>query len=184
VPQAPPSPLWAGNGGGGRCCPQLKQGFETHLAETKEQVKRLDRVFQLHGEEPSGVDCPAIDGIIEEAEDVASEAADKSVPDAALIAAAQAVEHYEIARYGTLIAWANQLGHADRASLLQQNLQEEKGDRQEIDGACRIQGQSTGSLTEAASPPGSRATSHAVPGTPEEPVRYFVGTPSGAAVVR
>ena len=106
--------------------PQLKQGFETHLAETKEQVKRLDRVFQLHGKEPSGVDCPAIDGIIEEAEDVAGEAADKSVLDAALIAAAQAVEHYEITRYGTLIALARQLGKMQCVGPLEQNLEEEK----------------------------------------------------------
>jgi ferritin-like metal-binding protein YciE len=106
--------------------PQLKQGFQTHLAETENQVNRLDRVFQLHGKEPSGVDCPAIDGIIEEADDVAGEVEDKSVLDGALIAAAQAVEHYEIARYGTLVAWANQLGRSDCATLLQQNLDEEK----------------------------------------------------------
>ena len=78
------------------------------------------------GKEPSGVDCPAIDGIIEEADDVAGEADDKAVLDAALIAAAQAVEHYEISRYGTLIAWAKQLGRNDCADLLAQNLEEEK----------------------------------------------------------
>jgi ferritin-like metal-binding protein YciE len=72
------------------------------------------------------VDCPAIDGIIEEAEDVAGDVEDKMVLDAALIAAAQAVEHYEISRYGTLVAWANQLGRSDCANLLQQNLEEEK----------------------------------------------------------
>lgn len=106
--------------------PQLKQGFETHLAETRNHVSRLNRVFQLQGKEPGGVDCPAIDGILEEAEDVAGEVEDKSVLDAALIAAAQAVEHYEIGRYGALIAWANQLGRSDCASLLQQTLDEEK----------------------------------------------------------
>jgi ferritin-like metal-binding protein YciE len=106
--------------------PQLKQGFETHLAETRNQVNRLERVFEMHGKEASGVDCPAIDGIIEEADDVAGEVENKSVLDAALIAAAQAVEHYEIARYGALVAWANQLGRSDCASLLQQNLEEEK----------------------------------------------------------
>jgi ferritin-like metal-binding protein YciE len=106
--------------------PQLKQGFQTHLQETQTQVKRLERVFQLHGKEPKGVDCPAIDGILEEAEDVAGEVADKSVLDAALIAAAQAVEHYEISRYGSLVAWAKQLGRNDCAALLQQNLDEEK----------------------------------------------------------
>ena len=106
--------------------PQLKQGFQGHLAETKHQVKRLEEVFKMHGVAVSGVDCPAIDGIIEEADDVAGEVEDKQVLDAALIGAAQAVEHYEIARYGTLIAWAKQLGRSDCASLLQKNLDEEK----------------------------------------------------------
>ena len=75
---------------------------------------------------PKGVDCPAIDGIIDEAKEVAGEVEDKNVLDAALIAAAQAVEHYEITRYGSLIAWAKQLGRQDCAALLQQNLDEEK----------------------------------------------------------
>ncbi len=106
--------------------PTLKQGFETHLGETKNHVKRLEEVFRLHGKEAKGVDCPAIDGIIEEAEDVAGEVEDKQVLDAALIAAAQDVEHYEITRYGSLVAWAKQLGRGDCANLLQQNLEEEK----------------------------------------------------------
>jgi ferritin-like metal-binding protein YciE len=83
-------------------------------------------VFQMHGVEAKGIDCPAIDGIIEEADDVAGEIADKEVLNAALASAAQAVEHYEIARYGTLIAWAKQLGRNDCASVLQRNLDEEK----------------------------------------------------------
>ena len=106
--------------------PMLKQGFETHLKETKEQIRRLEQVFQLLGVEIEGVDCPAIDGILEEASDVAGEVADKQVLDAALIAAAQAVEHYEITRYGTLVAWAKQLGLHDCAALLEANLKEEK----------------------------------------------------------
>jgi len=106
--------------------PELKQGFRTHLGETKEHVKRLERVFQLHGKEAAGVNCPAIDGIIEETQDVAGDVEDKAVLDAALVAAAQAVEHYEITRYGSLIAWAKQLGRNDCAALLQQNLDEEK----------------------------------------------------------
>src|SRR5882672_5741852 len=106
--------------------PQLKQGLRAHLGETKTHVSRLQQVFRLHGQEAKGVDCPAIDGIIEEANDVAGEVEDKAVLDAALIAAAQAVEHYEIARYGTLIAWAKQLGRGDCASVLQKNLDEEK----------------------------------------------------------
>jgi ferritin-like metal-binding protein YciE len=105
---------------------QLRHGFQTHLGETQNHVKRLEQVFRLHGTEPSGIDCPAIDGILEEADDVAGDIEDKSVLDAALIAAAQAVEHYEIARYGSLIAWATQLGHNECVALLQQNLDEEK----------------------------------------------------------
>jgi ferritin-like metal-binding protein YciE len=106
--------------------PQLKQGFQSHLRETENHVKRLEQVFQLLGEKAQGVDCPAIDGIIEEANDVAGEVERKAVLDAALIAAAQAVEHYEMTRYGTLIAWAKQLGRNDCTALLQQTLDEEK----------------------------------------------------------
>lgn len=106
--------------------PQLKQGLQTHLRETENHVKRLEQVFQIIGQKAQGVDCPAIDGIIEEANDVAGEVADEAVLDAALIAAGQAVEHYEMTRYGTLIAWASQLGHRDCVALLQQTLDEEK----------------------------------------------------------
>jgi len=112
--------------------PQLKQGFQSHLAETKNHVKRVEEVFRMHGVEAGGVDCPAIDGIIEEADDVAGEVDDKQVLDAALIAAAQAVEHYEMTRYGTLIAWAKQLGRSDCASMLQKNLDEEKAVDQKL----------------------------------------------------
>ena len=80
----------------------------------------------MHGAEPKQVDCPAIDGIIEEADEVGGEIEDKNVLDAALIASAQAVEHYEMTRYGTLIAWAKTLGRADCAQVLQQNLAEER----------------------------------------------------------
>jgi ferritin-like metal-binding protein YciE len=105
---------------------QLKQGFLTHLDETKTHVKRLEEVFRMHGAEMKVVDCPAIDGIIEEADDVVGEVADDTVLDAALINAAQAAEHYEIARYGSLIAWAKQLGRNDCAGVLQKTLDEEK----------------------------------------------------------
>jgi ferritin-like metal-binding protein YciE len=105
---------------------RLKQGFQAHLGETKNHVKRLEQVFKMHGVDAKGVDCPAIDGILDEANDVAGEVDDKQVLDAALIAAAQAVEHYEMTRYGTLIAWAKQLGRADCAAVLQQTLDEEK----------------------------------------------------------
>ena len=104
----------------------LKRGFEAHLGETKNHVKRLEQVFKMHGVEAKGIDCPAIDGIIEEADDIIADIEDKKVLDAALIAAAQAVEHYEITRYGTWIAWAKHLGRPDCASVLQQNPEEEK----------------------------------------------------------
>jgi ferritin-like metal-binding protein YciE len=106
--------------------PKLKHGLETHLAETREQVQRLEQVFRMHGREPRATTCPAIDGIIEEAKRVSGDAAAKSVLDAAIIASARAVEHYEITRYGSLIAWARQLGRDDCAALLEQTLQEEK----------------------------------------------------------
>jgi ferritin-like metal-binding protein YciE len=113
---------------------RLKETFRSHLEETKRQVERLKQVFRMHGAEVKGVDCPAIDGIIEEADDVAGEVADKAVLDAALIAAAQAVEHYEITRYGTLIAWAKQLGRNDCASVLQQTIDEEKAADKKLTG--------------------------------------------------
>ncbi|KAK0341049.1 hypothetical protein COA17_15535 [Sphingomonas ginsenosidimutans] len=106
--------------------PELKQGFETHLRETDGQIARLEQAFEALGEKAKAVTCPAIDGIIKEANEVAGEIADKAVLDAALIAAAQAVEHYEITRYGTLIAWARQLGHTQVAGLLEETLAEEK----------------------------------------------------------
>lgn len=106
--------------------PKLRQGFETHLRETEGHVKRLEQVFEMHGVKAKAVDCPAIDGILEEADEVAGEVEDKEVLDAALVAAAQAVEHYEITRYGTLVAWAKQLGRDDCASVLMQTLEEEK----------------------------------------------------------
>ncbi|GAC1333421.1 MAG: ferritin-like domain-containing protein [Beijerinckiaceae bacterium] len=105
---------------------ELKNGFKKHLEETETHVTRLEQVFKLHGLEPKAVTCPAIDGIIKEADEVAGEIADKQVLDAALIAAAQAVGHYEITRYDTLVAWANQLGRKDAATLLQQTLKEEE----------------------------------------------------------
>jgi ferritin-like metal-binding protein YciE len=105
---------------------ELTKGLQDHLEETKNQIGRLDQVFKKLGQEPQGVECPAIDGLISEADEVASEVADKEVLDAAIVGSAQAVEHYEIARYGTLIAWAESLGHDDIIRLLNTNLNEEK----------------------------------------------------------
>ena len=106
--------------------PGLKAGFQTHLRETEGQIQRLEQVFKMHGQSPKAVDCPAIDGIIKEPNETAGDISDKEVLDAALIASAQAVEHYEITKYGTLVAWAKQLGRQDCASVLQQNLDEER----------------------------------------------------------
>jgi ferritin-like metal-binding protein YciE len=105
---------------------ELSKGLKDHLAETENQIARLDQVFQKLGEKPQGVKCPAIDGLISEADEVAGEVADKEVLDAAIVGAAQSVEHYEIARYGTLIAWAESLGRDDVIRLLTTNLNEEK----------------------------------------------------------
>jgi ferritin-like metal-binding protein YciE len=112
--------------------PQLKQGFLAHLDETRTHVQRLEEVFRMHGAEVKAVDCPAIDGIIEEADEVTGEVDDKAVLDAALINAAQAVEHYEITRYGSLIAWAKQLGRNDCAGVLQKTLDEERATDQKL----------------------------------------------------
>ncbi len=106
--------------------PALKQSFEKHLRETEGQIKRVEEVFDLHGVKAKAVNCPAIDGILEEADEITGDIDDKQVMDAALIAAAQAVEHYEITRYGTLIAWAKELGRSDCAAVLKKNLDEEK----------------------------------------------------------
>src|SRR4029434_7246598 len=97
---------------------ELKKGFQTHLKQTRGQIKRLNQAFKKLKVKPQGTKCPAIDGIIDEANEIASEVDDKMVLNAALIARAQAVEHYEITRYGTLVTWAKHLGHNDVASGL------------------------------------------------------------------
>ena len=106
--------------------PQLKQSFEKHLRETEGQIKRLDQAFEQLGKPAKGVECAAINGIIAETKEIMSDVGDQKVLDAALIAGAQAVEHYEITRYGTIIAYAKQLGHDNVASLLGQTLEEER----------------------------------------------------------
>jgi ferritin-like metal-binding protein YciE len=104
----------------------LSAAFKAHLTETEKQIQRLEQAFELIGEKPKGAHCPAIDGIIKEANEIVGEIADKKVLDAALVAAAQAVEHYEITRYGTLIAWSEELGRDAVAKLLTTTLNEEK----------------------------------------------------------
>ncbi len=106
---------------------KLRAAFEMHLQETQSQIERLERVFEVIGEKASGEKCKAMEGIIKEAEDMLSEDADPAVMDAALIASAQRVEHYEIAGYGTLCTFAKQLGlDGEAISLLESILSEEK----------------------------------------------------------
>lgn len=106
--------------------PGLTSGLKNHLEETGKQIERLDKAFEKLGNQPSGTQCPAIDGFISEADEIAGEVEDKAVLDAAIVASAHAVEHYEICRYGTLIAWAEELGHDDIVRFLTTNLNEEK----------------------------------------------------------
>jgi ferritin-like metal-binding protein YciE len=116
---------------------ELKKGFRMHLKQTKGQIKRLDRVFKMIKSVPQGTRCPAIDGILEEASDIAGEIEDKVVLNAALIAAAQAVEHYEITRYGTLVAWAKVIKRNDVAKILNMNLNEEKATDKKLGGIAK-----------------------------------------------
>jgi ferritin-like metal-binding protein YciE len=115
----------------------LKMGLRNHLDETRNHVARVEKVFAMHGVEPDTVDCPAIDGILKEANDLAGDVEDKDVLDAAIIAAAQAVEHYEITRYGTLATFAKQLGREDCASVLVENLEEEKAADETLTGVAK-----------------------------------------------
>ncbi|HBM57817.1 MAG TPA: hypothetical protein DD444_01315 [Citreicella sp.] len=105
--------------------PDLKSAFETHEQETQDQYERLQDVFELIGKRAQGKTCDAIEGIIAEGQEIMEEFKDSPALDAGLLAAAQAVEHYEISRYGTLKSWALQLGMKDAAKLLDQTLQEE-----------------------------------------------------------
>lgn len=104
---------------------ELKASFETHREETEVQIQRLEQVFELLGKRARGKTCPAIDGIIEEGQEIMEEYKGSPALDAGLVAAAQAVEHYEITRYGTLRRWAQQMGMQDAAQLLTQTLEEE-----------------------------------------------------------
>ncbi|MBX3572379.1 MAG: ferritin-like domain-containing protein [Mesorhizobium sp.] len=113
---------------------ELKKGFEMHLEETRGHIVRVEQVFEMHGVKAKAVNCPAIDGILEEAEEIAGDIADDQVLDAALIAAAQAVEHYEITRYGTLVEWAKKLGRSDCAAVLEKNLKEEMATDKKLTG--------------------------------------------------
>ena len=105
--------------------PQLKKAFETHLRETEGHVDRLKKIFDKLGKKPTGKKCAAMEGLIEEGKDMMGEDMEDDVMDAALISAAQKIEHYEIASYGTVRTWAQQMGDSETARLLQQTLDEE-----------------------------------------------------------
>jgi ferritin-like metal-binding protein YciE len=105
----------------------LAKAFDGHLEETKEHVTRLESVFKMMGRQPKATECPAIKGILEEGEELMRDIKDADTRDAAMIAAAQAVEHYEITRYGTLVSWAKLLGLKDVVPILEKTLKEEHG---------------------------------------------------------
>ena len=105
---------------------ELRQGFEEHLKQTKEHVERLEKIFEMLDESPKGKKCAGMEGLVEEGSEVLKEDLEGAVLDAALIGAAQRVEHYEIAAYGTVIAFAETLGEDEHVSLLEATLSEEK----------------------------------------------------------
>ncbi|NNL73860.1 MAG: ferritin-like domain-containing protein [Silicimonas sp.] len=111
----------------------LRDAFEHHKSETEDQIENLKKVFDTCGIKVEGKKCEAIEGILKEGEDIMSEADEGDTRDAGMIAAAQAVEHYEITRYGTLVSWARQLGKDDCADLLQENLDQEYSADEKLD---------------------------------------------------
>ena len=110
----------------------LTAAFEKHKAETEGQISRLEQVFELIDQKPQGKKCAAIEGILEEGQEIIKEYKSSPALDAGLVSAAQAVEHYEIARYGTLRTWAEELGLEDAAKLLQETLDEEEATDQAL----------------------------------------------------
>ena len=113
---------------------KLRTAFETHLQETQGQIDRLERIFQSLDEKVRGKHCDGIAGIIEEGKSIMEEELDETTMDACLIAAGQRAEHYEMAAYGTLVAWAQAMGHTEAAKLLQQTLEEEKAADKKLSG--------------------------------------------------
>jgi len=113
---------------------ELSEAFTAHAGETQGQVDRIEQVFKMIDKTPRAKKCEALEGLSKEGDHVMQEAEEDGVLDVGLIASAQAVEHYEIARYGTLIAWANQLDMADAASLLEESLAEEKAADEKLSG--------------------------------------------------
>jgi len=132
--------------------PDLRSAFETHLDETREQIARLEQVFAGLGEKVRGKHCDGVAGIIEEGKGVMEEEFDDATLDACLIASAQRVEHYEMAAYGTLVAWAEAMGHTEAAGLLKETLEEEKATDEKLTELA--EGGINGAAAEAAHPKG------------------------------
>ena len=135
---------------------ELSQAFETHSEETQGQVERLEKIFEILGKPARGKTCPAIDGIVEEGEEIMKEAEDDTVRDAGMLAAAQAVEHYEISRYGTLKAWAEKLGMDDVAQLLGETLEEEKATDEKLTELAHSEINVEAANNEEAAPPAKK----------------------------
>jgi len=134
--------------------PQLRDAFESHLEETRGHVERLEEVFEGMQEKVRGKHCDGIAGIIEEGKSIMEEDFDELTMDACLIAAGQRAEHYEIGAYGTMIAWAQAMGHTDAAALLQQNLDEEKAADKKL--SALAEGGINQQAAQAAHPAGGR----------------------------
>ena len=141
--------------------PQLRAGFEKHLKETEKQIQRLEQVFKMLDAEAQGEKCPAIDGILKEGKELMGEIDDEDVMNVGLIAAAQAVEHYEITRYGALIAWASELGRGECVPLLKASLAEEKATDQTLTALAERRVNPQAKKSEDGKKPAKRAASTA-----------------------
>ena len=150
--------------------PQLREAFESHLEETQGQIERLERVFESLDEKVRGKHCDGIAGIIEEGKSIMEEEFDDATMDACLIAAGQRAEHYEMAAYGTLVAWAKAMGHTQAADLLQENLDEEKAADEKLS-----------ALAEGGINEGAAETAHADEAEEEEPEPAAVGAGANKA---
>jgi len=142
--------------------PALREAFESHLEETQGQIERLEQVFESLDETAGGKHCEGIAGIIEEGKSIMEEDFDDTTMDACLIAAGQRAEHYEMAAYGTLVAWARAMGHSEAADLLQETLDEEKAADEKLSG-----------LAEGGINQGAAETAH--PDEEEEPAAVGAG---------
>ncbi len=150
--------------------PELRNAFEAHLEETQGHIERLEQVFESLDERVRGKHCDGIAGIIEEGKSILEEDLDGSAMDACLIAAGQRAEHYEMAAYGTLVAWAEAMGHTEAASLLQETLEEEKAADEKL--SSLAEGGINRSAADAAHPEGDEA---------QEPMTAGAGAARGSA---